>query len=205
MARRYNTAAIQSGAAGAGAVGEAPDWVSVWSAETSGTFWRSMPLSVTISALALGERIELAAEALSIVKSPSNGTLVAGARITTAGTGYTSAPVVGFTGGGGSGAAATATVAGGAVTGIVVTNPGSGYSSAPTVTFTGGGGTAAAATALLSGRETEASSTDALEGETAADWWLQFHDGNPGANGTANVISDLDRVQQASSNWTTAT
>ena len=205
MARRYNTAAIQTGAAGADAVGDAPDWLSVWTAETAGTFLRSIPLSVEISTLALGERIELAAGALSVVKSPSVGTLVAGARITNGGTGYTSAPVVGFTGGGGSGAAATATVAGGVVTGIVITNPGSCYSSAPTVTFTGGGGGSAAATALLSGRETEASCLDALEGETAVDWWLQFHDGNPGANGTANVVEDIDRVQHASTNWTTAT
>lgn len=67
--------------------------------------------------------------------------------ITNGGSGYTTAPTVGFTGGGGTGATATATVAAGVVTGIVITDPGSGYTSAPTVGFTGGGGTLAAATA----------------------------------------------------------
>jgi FtsP/CotA-like multicopper oxidase with cupredoxin domain len=56
------------------------------------------------------------------------------------GSGYTSAPIVQITGGGGTGATAVATVSGGAVTGLAVTKPGTGYSSAPTITFTGGGG-----------------------------------------------------------------
>jgi hypothetical protein len=67
------------------------------------------------------------------------------------GSGYTSAPTVQFSGGGGTGAAATATIdASGAVSGVIVTNSGAGYTSAPTVQFTGGGGTGAAATATLS-------------------------------------------------------
>lgn len=65
------------------------------------------------------------------------------------GTGYTSAPTVGFTGGGGTGAAATATVVNGRVTGLVITAGGSGYTTVPTITFTGGGGSGAAATAVL--------------------------------------------------------
>lgn len=65
------------------------------------------------------------------------------------GTGYTSAPTVAFTSGGGSGATATATVSGGVVTKITVTNAGSGYTSAPTVELTGGGGTGATATASV--------------------------------------------------------
>lgn len=65
------------------------------------------------------------------------------------GSGYTSAPTVGFTGGGGSGATATATVANGQITAITVTNPGSGYTSAPTVTLSGGGGTGGAGTASV--------------------------------------------------------
>ena len=63
------------------------------------------------------------------------------------GSGYTSAPTVSLTGGGGTGATATATVVGGKVTKVTVTNPGTGYTSAPTVAFTGGGGTGATATA----------------------------------------------------------
>lgn len=65
------------------------------------------------------------------------------------GTGYTSAPAVSFTGGGGTGATATATVVGGVVTKVTVTNPGSGYTTAPTVVLTGGAGTGATATASV--------------------------------------------------------
>ena len=56
---------------------------------------------------------------------------------------------VNITGGGGIGAAATATIgANGAVTGLAITDPGSGYTSAPTVTF-GGAGDGASATASV--------------------------------------------------------
>lgn len=72
---------------------------------------------------------------------------ITGVAVTSGGSGYTSAPTVSFTGGSGTGAAATATVVGGVVTGITVTDPGTGYTSAPTVAFSGGGGTGAAATA----------------------------------------------------------
>lgn len=70
--------------------------------------------------------------------------------ITNGGSGYTSAPTVSFTGGGGTGAAATAVVEGGVVTEVVVTAPGTGYTSTPTVVFSGGGGgVSVAATASL--------------------------------------------------------
>ena len=70
--------------------------------------------------------------------------------LTNAGSGYTSAPTVSFSGGGGSGAAATAQYSNGFITGITITNGGTGYTSAPTVAFAGGGGANAAATAYTS-------------------------------------------------------
>jgi hypothetical protein len=58
--------------------------------------------------------------------------------------------VVGFTGGGGTGATATATVVGGVVTAITVTAGGSGYATAPTVSLTAVyGGSGATATASV--------------------------------------------------------
>ena len=62
------------------------------------------------------------------------------------GDGYDDAvpPAVTISGGGGTGAEATATVEFGIVTAITVTNPGSGYTTTPTVTFATGGGTPAA-------------------------------------------------------------
>lgn len=69
--------------------------------------------------------------------------------VTAGGSGYTSEPTVSFSGGGGSGATAVATVSGGAVTAVTVTAAGSGYTSAPTVSFSGGGGTGATADAKV--------------------------------------------------------
>lgn len=69
-----------------------------------------------------------------------------------AGSGYTSAPTITFSGGGGSGARAYATVSGGKIIGLRVgywENGGLGYTSAPTVVISGGGGTGGSATALI--------------------------------------------------------
>jgi hypothetical protein len=73
--------------------------------------------------------------------------------VTAGGTGFTSPPTVGFGGGVGSGATATAVVSGGVVTAVNVTAGGN-FTATPTVTFTGGGGTGAAATATMSGDTT---------------------------------------------------
>lgn len=71
--------------------------------------------------------------------------------VTNGGSGYTTAPTVAFTGGGGTGAAGTAIVKDGKVVGVNVTTPGSGYTSAPTIDFTGDG-TGAVATAEVAER-----------------------------------------------------
>jgi hypothetical protein len=77
--------------------------------------------------------------------------------VTNGGSGYTTAPTVAFSGGGGSGAVATATIAGGKVTAITLNpDPSTGasqtmgkYASVPTITISGGGGTGASATATI--------------------------------------------------------
>ena len=61
---------------------------------------------------------------------------VQGVEIVNAGSGYTVAPAVAFFGGGGAGAAATATIGDGVVGIITVTNGGSGYTKNPSVSFT---------------------------------------------------------------------
>jgi hypothetical protein len=72
---------------------------------------------------------------------------VASITVTNGGTGYTTAPTVTFTGGGGTGAAGFATIdSDGKVASVTITSAGSGYSSAPGISFTGGGGTGATAT-----------------------------------------------------------
>ena len=60
---------------------------------------------------------------------------VQGVEIVNAGSGYTVAPAVAFFGGGGAGAAATATIGDGVVGIITVTNGGSGYIKNPSVSF----------------------------------------------------------------------
>lgn len=77
---------------------------------------------------------------------------VGGLRLTSGGAGYTSAPGVSITGGGGTGATAIAALAPTSVGTLALTNGGSGYTSAPAVAFSGGGGTGAAATATLATR-----------------------------------------------------
>jgi Protein of unknown function (DUF2589) len=77
---------------------------------------------------------------------------VSAVTVTTPGAGYTSAPAVTASGGGGSGLAMTASLGtGGSVTSISITSPGSGYSSAPTVAIDPppAGGTQAVATATF--------------------------------------------------------
>lgn len=73
---------------------------------------------------------------------------ISAVHVTNGGTGYTTAPTVAITGGGGTGATATATVSAGVITGVTITNPGSGYTGTPTVAFTGAG-TGGAATAVV--------------------------------------------------------
>ncbi|RWX72604.1 phage tail protein [Mesorhizobium sp. M2A.F.Ca.ET.039.01.1.1] len=68
--------------------------------------------------------------------------------VTAQGAGYTTAPAVSFTGGGGTGATAHAVLGTGPdaakVVSVVIDNPGTGYTTAPAVAFTGGGGGAGA-------------------------------------------------------------
>lgn len=78
------------------------------------------------------------------------GNGVASIPVTTGGSGYIGAPYVEITGGGGTGATASATVdldptspTYGQVTAITITNPGRDYTSAPTIALLGGGGTGA--------------------------------------------------------------
>ena len=94
-------------------------------------FVDKLPGLTAANANALGQYI--------VLGTPDTTTYPAG------GSGYTSAPVVTFADPTGTGAAATATVLNGSVSGITITSPGAGYSANPTVVFSGGGATTAAA------------------------------------------------------------
>ena len=92
--------------------------------------------------------------------------------ITNPGAGYTLAPVLQVTGGGGSGAAGTVFIGDGAVGIVTLTDAGSGYTTAPTVTITGpvGVGTTATAEAVVStaGTITAINITNAGAGYTSS-------------------------------------
>jgi hypothetical protein len=67
------------------------------------------------------------------IHGDQSGGYISAVALIQGGTRYLEAPSVAFSGGGGSGAAATATLTGGVVTSIAVTNNGSSYETAPTV------------------------------------------------------------------------
>jgi hypothetical protein len=79
----------------------------------------------------------------------AGGAPLGAATVLAGGIEFTTVPTIAFSGGGGTGASATATIAGGAITAITITSPGSGYTSAPAVVITGGGGVTASASVVL--------------------------------------------------------
>jgi hypothetical protein len=90
--------------------------------------------------------------------------------IVNGGAGYLTAPTVTITGGGGTGAVATATILGGAVNSITINNPGQNYTTAPTVTLTAApvGGTNATANCTIEFRVTGVNVTANGNGYTTA-------------------------------------
>ncbi|MCC6127367.1 MAG: autotransporter-associated beta strand repeat-containing protein [Pirellulales bacterium] len=84
-----------------------------------------------------GHNITIAANSPMLAPSGSGVTSIP---VTAKGSGYSGAPVVQITGGGGTGATAYAVMDGDKVDSIVISNPGVDYTSTPTVTLVGGGG-----------------------------------------------------------------
>lgn len=85
----------------------------------------------------------------TVIGTAITGQSVSSITVSTHGSGYTSAPTVTLSGGGGSGAVATVNLFSGIVSSITVNYGGSGYTSAPTVAISGGGGSGAAAVSVL--------------------------------------------------------
>jgi len=107
--------------------------------------------------------------------------------ITNPGAGYTLAPTLQVTGGGGAGAAGTVFIGDGAVGIVTLTDAGSGYTTAPTVTITGpgAGGTTATAEAVVSsaGTVTSINITNAGSAYTSSP---TITIGNPALNNSGN-------------------
>jgi len=155
------------------------------SKNVSGTnFVANNPFTYTISAInagnaaATGVTITDPIPSYFTITSPSGNTnVVSTINVTSGGSGYTSAPIVSFTGGGGgSGAQATAVIFGGQVVAINITSGGSGYTSAPGVVLTGGGFTVAA------------TATSAITGVTVSGQNLTYNVGNLAIGATATFV-----------------
>ena len=97
------------------------------------------------------------ATAVAFTTSRANVTSVEKILITNAGFGYTEAPTITFTGGGGTGAAATCSVntSSNSVFKYIVTDGGIGFGTAPTITVSGGGGTGAVGLASIGINDTQ--------------------------------------------------
>jgi hypothetical protein len=119
---------------------------------------------------------------------------VVGAAITDGGYGYVENPVVTITGGGGTGAKATATQFNGVVTSITINNSGSGYTSTPTITiapppFPPRKATSAAD--IVNGFVVGAKITDGGFGYDTAPTVLLIGGGGSGATATATVVNGM--------------
>jgi hypothetical protein len=97
--------------------------------------------------------------------TPQSTLGVTAVAVSTAGTGYTAPPTVGFTGGGATtSATATAVLStSSSVVSVTITNAGSGYTAAPTVTFSGPAATRATGTATFNGASVVVSGKQSID------------------------------------------
>jgi hypothetical protein len=119
------------------------------------------------------------------IHGDQSGGYISAVALIQGGTRYLEAPAVGFTGGGGSGAAATATIAAGSVTAIAVTDNGSSYETAPTVNLS-----VPRRTVPISGVNTTTNVlTYAAHGLTAGEHLKYYHNGGTAIAGLTNAAS----------------
>jgi len=119
------------------------------------------------------------------IHGDQNGGYVSAVALVQGGTRYLEVPAVGFSGGGGSGAAATATLTGGVVTSIAVTNNGSSYETAPTVNLSVPRRTVTTANV----NTTTNVLTYANHGLTAGEHLKYYHNGGTAIAGLTNAAS----------------
>ena len=113
---------------------------------------------------------------------------IAAINVTNGGSGYSSPPTIGFTGGGGGTGLAATAVVGGVLLSVNVNSGGSGYSFPPNVIFTGGGGTGATAYAVVSGGQIiKIVVTNGGSGYTSAPAVSFLYSPGTGANATAVI------------------
>jgi hypothetical protein len=122
------------------------------------------------------------------------GGALTGVTLHAAGSGYTTAPTVTFSGGGGTGAAALVTF--NPVNTVTLNAGGAGYSSAPTVTISGGGGFGATATAAIGGggNVTGIILNSGGSGYTSAPTVTISGGGGAGATASATILNGIQSI-----------
>jgi hypothetical protein len=144
------------------------------------------------------------APSVSFSAPPTGGTQMTGSAVmgggtvtdiavTSGGSGYTAIPGVTLTGGGGTGASATAVISG-IVSGISVATAGSGFSVAPLVSLYGGGGTGAAAIATITGAVNTVTVQNGGSGYSTAPAVSAMGGGGTGFAGTAVLTGSVQSV-----------
>jgi hypothetical protein len=121
----------------------------------------------------------------SEIHGDQTGGYISAVALIQGGTRYLETPAVGFSGGGGADAEATATISGGVVTAITVTNNGSSYETAPTVSLQ-----VPRRTVPISGVNTTTNVlTYATHGLTAGEHLKYYHNGGTAIAGLTNAAS----------------
>lgn len=125
---------------------------------------------------------------------PSYYRYVSSITINNGGSGYDSAnpPAITISGGGGTGATATATVVGGAITAVTVTNIGNGYTSTPNVEVAGSGGAVLTAVVSFAG---DSPSSITRKSKTGIKWTLPDFIRTDYA-GTTSFVSFLEKYYE---------
>lgn len=127
----------------------------------TGAVWRVTTITagsiVTLTKVGTGSGYTTATVTFRDAEASATATVggtstVTSVRLVNPGSGYTTAPAIGFSGGGGASAAATAALANSTwgLSGLTLTGAGTGFTSTPTVAFSGGTGTGAAGQVILS-------------------------------------------------------
>ena len=107
------------------------------------------------------------------------------------GSGYTAAPTVSLSSGGGSGATATAHIANGCIVGLTITSGGSGFTSAPTILFSNDEGIDAVGVGIITGGQlTGIQMLDVGSGYTDANVDV-YGGGGSGVVATANIANGV--------------
>ncbi len=187
---------IFSGGGGTGATATATIGGSVASITVTqpGSGYTSAPV-VTISPPQDAGGVTATATA-TIATSGSKKGQVTSIKVTNPGSGYTASPTVSFSGGGGKGAQATASLTTLSVFSVTVTNGGLGYTTAPAVSFSGGGGQGAAATATITNVVVSLNLTNPGSGYNATPT-VTIDTPASGIQATAIAIQSLDLTNKA--------